>query len=83
MTPRRRWHSPTSQADYPVEWSLQTPLGALTLKALIDAQEIDARMSTGMRYWEGAAELRSADGRQQLGSGYLELTGYAGKMLSF
>ena len=77
MTPLRSWLSPTSQASYPVEWSLQTPLGALTLKALIDAQEIDARMSTGMRYWEGAAELRGADGKP-LGRGYLELTGYAG-----
>lgn len=79
MTPLRRWHSPVSKADYPVEWSLQTPLGSVTLKALIDAQEIDARLSTGMRYWEGAAELRSADGRR-LGLGYLELTGYAGRM---
>ena len=79
MTPLRRWRSPTSQADYPVDWSLQTPLGTLTLKALIDAQEVDARLSTGMRYWEGAAALRSADGKA-LGRGYLELTGYAGRM---
>lgn len=79
MTPLRRWHSPASQADYPVEWSLQTPLGTLTLKALIDAQEIDARLSTGIRYWEGAAALRGADGKQ-LGLGYLELTGYAGRL---
>lgn len=79
MTPLRRWHSPASQADYPVEWTLRTPLGTLTLKALIDAQEIDARMSTGMRYWEGAAALRGANG-QRLGLGYLELTGYAGRM---
>ena len=79
MTPLRRWHSPASQADYPVDWSLQTPLGTLTLKALIDAQEIDARMSTGMRYWEGAAALINVAG-QRLGIGYLELTGYAGKL---
>ena len=79
MAPLRRWHSAASQADYPVEWALQTPLGTLTLKALIDAQEIDARLSTGMRYWEGAAELQGADGKR-LGLGYLELTGYAGRM---
>ena len=79
MSPTRFWHSPVSGADYPVEWALQTPLGPLRLKALIDAQEIDARLSTGMRYWEGAAELLSRDGRR-LGRGYLELTGYAGAL---
>jgi len=44
---------------------------------LMEAQEIDARASTGMRYWEGPAELRDTAGRR-LGLGYLEMTGYAG-----
>ncbi len=79
MNPTRVWHSPVSGADYPVEWALRTPLGVLQMKALIDGQEIDARLSTGMRYWEGAAELLASDGRR-LGRGYLELTGYAGAM---
>ena len=79
MSPTRFWRSPVSGADYPVEWALRTPLGVLQMKALIDGQEIDARLSTGMRYWEGAAELLSSDGRR-LGRGYLELTGYAGAM---
>jgi predicted secreted hydrolase len=79
MSPTRFWRSPVSGADYPVEWALSTPLGVLQMKALIDGQEIDARLSTGMRYWEGAAELLSSDGRR-LGRGYLELTGYAGAM---
>ncbi|WP_144007073.1 lipocalin family protein, partial [Pelomonas sp. KK5] len=78
MTPVRLWRSPQSGADYPVEWTLVTPLGSLRLKALIDAQEIDARASTGFRYWEGAAELLSAESRR-LGGGYLELTGYGGR----
>ena len=79
MTPQRHWRSPTSQVDYPVEWALETPLGSLRLKALIDAQEIDARPSTGFRYWEGASVLESAAGAR-LGLGYLELTGYAGPL---
>ncbi|MDN3920606.1 carotenoid 1,2-hydratase [Roseateles violae] len=79
LRPLRHWRSPLSGADYPLEWALDTPLGALRLAALFDAQEIDARGSTGMRYWEGAAALRSAEGRP-LGQGYLELTGYAGKL---
>lgn len=79
MQAQRHWHSPASRADYPVEWRLRTPLGALRLRALLGAQEIDARLSTGMRYWEGAAELLGADGRR-LGLGYLELTGYAERL---
>ena len=50
----------------------------LTLQPLMDDQEIDARMSTGGFYWEGAVVLRA--GGRQVGRGYLELTGYAGKL---
>ncbi len=78
MQPLRHWRS-AEGAAYPVGWALQTPAGRMQLKALFDAQEIDARLSTGMRYWEGAAELLAPDGKR-LGLGYLELTGYAGGM---
>lgn len=81
MQPLRRWRSPASQASYPVAWRLKTPVGEFKLEALLDAQEVDARLSTGMRYWEGAAELRSMDpAAPRLGLGYLEMTGYAGAM---
>ena len=61
-------------------WGLQHTSGAsaslmLTLEALFEAQEVDARRSTGMVYWEGAARLGDSRGRQ-LGLGYLEMTGY-------
>lgn len=77
--PQRRWRSELSSAQYPVQWRIKSPLGELQLAALFDAQEVDARRSTGMAYWEGAARL--SDSRsQQIGLGYLEMTGYAGKM---
>ncbi|WP_310384271.1 carotenoid 1,2-hydratase [Roseateles sp.] len=79
LLPQRLWRSPASGAHYPVEWHINTPQGSVHLRALLDAQEVDARASTGMRYWEGASELLSADGRR-LGLGYLEMTGYAGAM---
>jgi predicted secreted hydrolase len=79
MQPLRRWRSPSSGADYPLEWRVSIPQGSYRLRALIDPQEIDARASTGMRYWEGASELLDTKG-QRLGLGYLELTGYAGAM---
>lgn len=74
--PLRRWQSPTSRASYPVEWSVQTPVGRYTVRALLDSQELDSRGSTGTIYWEGLCDLLDAQGRP-VGRGYLEMTGYA------
>ena len=76
FTPLRRWISPSTGASYPVHWTILTPLGRLQLRALLDAQELDSRASTGTVYWEGLAELLSPDG-VRLGLGYLEMTGRA------
>ena len=75
----RRWVSPASKASYPVEWSVATPLGRFAVKALLDDQELDSRASTGAIYWEGLSQLHDADGKS-IGRGYLEMTGYAGKL---
>lgn len=72
----RRWKSPLSQADYPVEWTVRTPSGTYTVKAVLDNQELDSRSSTGAIYWEGLSELLDNQG-QSVGRGYLEMTGYA------
>jgi predicted secreted hydrolase len=42
---------------------------------LIEDQEIDARLSTGSFYWEGAVELSNK--KNIIGRGFLELTGYS------
>jgi predicted secreted hydrolase len=62
-----------------VEWTLTTPQGRFGLRALLDAQELDSRMSTGTVYWEGLSELLNAEGRR-VGLGYLEMTGYSGRL---
>jgi predicted secreted hydrolase len=72
----RRWKSPLSQADYPVEWTVRTPGATYTVKAVLDNQELDSRRSTGAIYWEGLSELLDSQG-QRVGRGYLEMTGYA------
>jgi predicted secreted hydrolase len=77
--PLRRWKSPRTQADYPVEWELATPAGRWRVAALLDDQELDSRGSTGSVYWEGVSVLRDLDGGTA-GWGYLELTGYAGRL---
>jgi len=76
FTPLRRWRSASSGALYPVEWRVDTPAGSFTVQALLDAQELDSRGSTGAIYWEGLSQLRDAAGHA-LGRGYLEMTGYA------
>jgi predicted secreted hydrolase len=45
----------------------------------MDAQELDSRASTGTVYWEGLSEVLDAAGRR-VGLGYLEMTGYAGRL---
>ncbi|MDE2395118.1 MAG: carotenoid 1,2-hydratase [Burkholderiales bacterium] len=72
------WTSPASGARYPLQWRIRTPAGTFGLRALFEAQEVDARASTGASYWEGLAELLDAGGRR-IGLGYLELTGYAAR----
>jgi predicted secreted hydrolase len=76
FTPGRRWTSPGSAAVYPVQWTVETPAGRFEVKALLDAQELDSRSSTGTIYWEGLSELLAPGGRR-VGLGYLEMTGYA------
>ncbi len=70
------WSSAATRARYPVRWRVTTPVGTFIVRALLDAQELDARARTGTVYWEGLAELLAVDGRR-LGLGYLEMTGYA------
>ena len=77
--PQRRWTSPRTHAAYPVEWVLTTPAGRWRVVALHDDQELDSRGSTGSIYWEGLSALRREDG-VTVGYGYLELTGYAGRL---
>lgn len=77
--PGRTWKSPGTQATYPVAWTVRTPAGTFGVRSLLEAQEIDARRSTGTVYWEGLSELLDAQGRR-VGLGYLEMTGYAGRL---
>ena len=76
LTPVRRWRSPKTQAEYPTEWKVELPGRAWVVKAVVEAQELDSRASTGAIYWEGLSEVFTPEGRL-LGRGYVELTGYA------
>jgi predicted secreted hydrolase len=77
-TPLRTWRSPRTGATYPVAFELRVGALEIALLPLFDDQENDARITTGAIYWEGAVTAL-IDGRR-VGRGYLELTGYAGKL---
>jgi predicted secreted hydrolase len=76
----RAWTSPASGARYPVEWQVATPAGRFLVRALLAAQELDSSASTGAIYWEGLALLSDATGGR-VGRGYLEMTGYAARLV--
>jgi predicted secreted hydrolase len=80
MTPGRTWASTQSRATYPVAWRIESPVGNFSVTALLDNQELAGDSSTGTIYWEGLSELRDDAGRR-LGLGYLEMTGYSGRLV--
>ena len=78
FTAVRRWKSPRTGVEYPVAMEVRVGERAWRVEPLMDDQELDARTSTGTLYWEGAVRLRSEGSPG--GVGYLELTGYGGRV---
>jgi predicted secreted hydrolase len=79
LEPLAYWTSPRTRARYPVAQRLHIGARVFESRPLMDDQELDARAGSGVVYWEGASALLE-DGRA-VGAGYLELTGYAGKVM--
>lgn len=75
------WVSPLSGARYPVRWAVATPAGRFEVRARVDAQELDSRATTGAIYWEGLSDLIDPTTGQRVGQGYLEMTGYAQRLV--
>jgi predicted secreted hydrolase len=76
---RDRWTSPEGGAVYPVRWHIASAVAGLDLEVdrRLDAQEL----RTSFTYWEGAVGLHgTSQGRPVLGTGYVEMTGYAASM---
>jgi predicted secreted hydrolase len=77
------WRSPKSGASYPSRWRITIPTGHfdLLLKPVLADQELVTEGSTGVTYWEGAVEGRgTSEGLPITCTGYVELTGYAGRL---
>lgn len=79
VTPLAQWKSPKSGATYPVAWRVELPSlkVSLTVRPLLDAQELITRGSTNITYWEGACDVNGTFGGAAVrGEAYVELTGY-------
>jgi predicted secreted hydrolase len=75
------WTSKATGARYPLRRDIviDRPVRLrLELEPRFEAQEQDARDTTGAAYWEGGVTVRgtAGDGRTIAGTGYMELTGY-------
>lgn len=78
-----RWKSPSSGASYPIKWQVSIPAESIELEILpaFPEQELITNRSTRVTYWEGAVGIRgTARGKPVSGNGYVEMTGYAGKL---
>lgn len=72
------WRSPQTGGSYPVRWKIGIPKLDLHLDVWAGQNDQELRLQPVV-YWEGA--IRAAGrraGRSLTGSGYLEMTGYAG-----
>ena len=79
FAPRRTWTSPRTGTVYPIAMDIEAGGRSFRIEPLLDDQELDARSSTGTLYWEGAVRVDEA--QRPRGRGYLELTGYAGRLV--
>lgn len=76
LEPVATWKSRATGGVYPIRWRVRIPkLGVdLEVRARLDDQEL--RLNP-IAYWEGAIAARGT----HEGTGYLEMTGYAGKIV--
>jgi predicted secreted hydrolase len=82
LVPGKIWPSPSTHAQYPVEWSIRIPsLGVdAAVATRLPQQEITSNNSVVPPYWEGAIDaIGTKQGNSLIASGYLEMTGYTGK----
>ncbi len=78
--PLKTWRSPRTGVTYPVQWRVQVGDRRYRVEPLLLDAELDSRPTTGILYWEGPIRLIDDATGQEAGRGYLELTGYGGKV---
>ncbi len=68
------WVSPRTGRRYPMGWRLEIPAQAISVEVspVMPDNELDARATTYLVYWEGPARISGS----HTGQGYVELNGY-------
>jgi predicted secreted hydrolase len=79
-TPLATWRSPRTGVEYPIRWRIRVGERSFRVEPLLEDAELDSRGTTGVLYWEGPVRLLDDASGRELGRGYLELTGYGGKV---
>ncbi len=79
-TPLQSWRSPRTGVTYPVRWRVQVGDRRYRVEPWALDAELDSRPTTGILYWEGPVRLIDEATGKEAGRGYLELTGYGGKV---
>jgi predicted secreted hydrolase len=80
FSPLKTWRSPRTGVSYPVQWRVQVGDRRYRVEPLLLDAELDSRPTTGILYWEGPIRLIDEASGKEAGRGYLELTGYGGKL---
>ena len=78
--PGATWQSPRTGVRYPIRWTVRIGDRRYRVEPLLQDAELDSRSTTGILYWEGPVRLSDPVTGAELGLGYLELTGYGGKV---
>ncbi|OPY51145.1 MAG: Hydroxyneurosporene synthase (CrtC) [Methanosaeta sp. PtaU1.Bin112] len=77
LTANRWWESDLFGFRYPLDWTIDTPIGKLALQPYFDEQTMNVAPGE-VKYWEGIIRVREGDlNGKQIGIGYMELAGYA------
>jgi predicted secreted hydrolase len=77
LTPTRWWTSDLFGFRYPLDWVIDTPVGRFALQPYFDEQTMNVAEGE-VKYWEGIMRVREGDlSGEQIGTGYMELAGYA------
>ena len=81
LEPIEWWSSSDSKARYPVAWKILIP--KLSLDCIVRARFPNQELAANpFSYWEGAVAVSGArNGSAVSGKGYLEMTGYAGRIV--
>ncbi|HEY3268323.1 MAG TPA: lipocalin-like domain-containing protein [Armatimonadota bacterium] len=77
------WRSPHSGGVYPSRWRVSIPSKGLEMEVepTVADQELSASRGAEITYWEGSVQVKGRGNHGPIaGHGYVELTGYAGRM---